>query len=79
MEKVKRIRVESGISQKSLAQVLGMKPQNYSNLEAGRLVPKRIEQLKTDAIKFLKPHLVNKLLNAQSEVEKLESLLIQIK
>ena len=78
MEKVKRVRVESGISQKSLAQVLGMKPQNYSNLEAGRLVPKRIEQLKTDAIKFLKPHLVNKLLNAQSEVEKLESLLIQI-
>jgi len=78
MEKVKRVRVASGISQKSLAQVLGMKPQNYSNLESGRLVPKRIEQLKTDAIKFLKPHLVNKLLNAQSEVEKLESLLIQI-
>ena len=78
MDRVRRIRVESGISQKTLAKELNILPQNYSKIEAGRYTPKRIQQLKTDAIKFLKPHLVNKLLNAQSEVEKLESLLIQI-
>ncbi len=77
MDKVKRLRKEVGMSQKEIVNLLGVKQSHYSSLENGVYFPRNRAEIKEEALEILKPLLVKKLLDAQEEVDRLESLIIQ--
>jgi len=79
MEIIKELRLELGVKQSYLAQELGLNQGNYSKLENGNLFQNNMSEIEAKAIKILKPMLIKKLISAQSEVERLESLIIQYK
>jgi len=79
MEKVKKLRKEIGFKQTHLGELLGIHKTTYSQLENCKFIPNNIKEIEERAIKILKPLLVQKLLKAQEEVERLESLIIQYK
>lgn len=79
MLKVKILRREVGFKQKDLAFLLGINRNNYVNIENGKLIPNSVKETEQRAIKILKPLLAKKVIEAQQEVERLESLLLQYK
>lgn len=78
MEKVKRLRQEVGMKQSELAAELRQCQSNYSKMENGKLITNTILSLEEKAIKILKPLLIQKIIRMQSEVERLEYLLLQL-
>ena len=77
MEKVKRLRKETGLKQKEMAEKMEMHYSNYANLENGRYVPANIKELESKAVKILKPHLLKKVLDIGDEYERLQMLMLQ--
>lgn len=79
MEKVKKIRIEVGMTQKQLAHELSINHTNFNKIEAGKLIPNTINDIEKRAIKILMPLLVNKIMLLREEMNRLEWLTTQIK
>jgi len=77
MEKIRRLRVETGTSQKTLAADLKMSRPSYANAENGRYIPNDIEGIKERAVKILKPLLIKKILAVREDLERLENISLQ--
>lgn len=79
MEKIRRLRVETGVSQKTLAVELKMSRPSYSNAENGRYIPRDIEDIKKKAINHLYPLLIDKIKKVREDLERLESMSLMFK
>ena len=79
MNRVRILRNELRFNQQHLAELVGVKQGNFSRMENGKLTLNNTKEIEEKAIKILKPLLLKKLIEAQSEVERLESLVIQYK
>jgi len=79
MDRIRKLRKECGISQKTMASELGMLSQNYWLIEHGRWIPNDIEDIKAKAVKFLMPLLVQKIMTVREDLNRLEWLSTQFK
>ena len=79
MDRIRKLRLELRVKSQDVASNIGLHPQYYSSIETGYVFPKDDEPIKQRALKYLKPLLVKKLIDAQEEVERLESLITQYK
>jgi len=77
MERIRKLRKEVGVSQKELALEIGLVHQYYSSIETGFVITRQPEHIEQRAIKYLKPKLIDKIISAQAELERLEYLLLQ--
>lgn len=75
MGKIKRLRIEAGVSQQELARQLQVKQSHYSNIEND--VYKDKDNLKDMAVDILFPIFMKKLHAQREELERLESFSLQ--
>ena len=75
MENIKWCRKKLKISQKELANALGMDQYNYCNIENGKLILNSIPNLKRRAIDFLLPRLKSKVSIMKNEILELEVMI----
>jgi len=78
MKHIKELRLEVGMSQKEMIVKLGVKQSHYSSLENEIYFPKNKDKTEARCIEILKPLLIQKIITMQSEVERLEYLLLQL-
>jgi len=77
MKRVKKLRLEVGMSQYVLADLLGINQPNYTNIENEKYIPNNVKETEQRAIEILKPLLVEKILKVQEDLNRLESLMLQ--
>jgi transcriptional regulator with XRE-family HTH domain len=79
IEQIKELRKATGMKQTVLAEKLGIEQSNYSNIENGKLITNKIQNIILEAEKILLPLLENKIFYTQTELDVLLSIQDQFK
>jgi len=73
-EQIKNLRKATGMKQFILAEKLGIEQSNYSNIENGKLITGKIQNIVSEAEKILLPLLENKIFDTQTKLDVLLSI-----
>lgn len=74
VEQIKNLRKATGMKQFVLAEKLNIEQANYSNIENGKLITSKIQDIILEAEKILLPLLDNKILDTERELNILLSI-----
>jgi len=74
IEQIKNLRKATGMKQYILAEKLGIEQSNYSNIENGKLITGKIQNIVSESEKILLPLLENKIFDTQTKLDVLLSI-----